>query len=231
LKNNIKIKPSKKQKIEQRIVRTMKQEDLIERIAEKKYTFIGEIHGTKEIPEKVKELISMLKKRSLIFCGEFPYQAETEIEMYLRGEITKKELFTSKYLADAIYDKRITEEILKLWSELFKRGSSIKGIEDYDLENIQERDKKMAEQFLKIIKKYPANQYILYCGGLHLLDKITKISSFTVNPIKIYLPNEIIKEAITIQFYPGAQEEIRVKDQTIEYYIPLKEINARKLQL
>ena len=106
----------------------MKQEILIELMAKKKYIFIGEIHGTKEIPQKTKELIYQLKNKSIIFCGEFPYQAEREIEKYIKGQITKKELFTSKYLVDAMYDKRVTEDILELWKDLFQKGI---GIRDY----------------------------------------------------------------------------------------------------
>lgn len=195
-----------------------------EYIQGKNLILIGETHGSKEIPLIVMDFLKVIDK-PIIFCGEFPYQAENDVQSFLKSQISKEKLFSSKYLSDAIYDKRLTEDILLLWQTLFKNGAKIVGLDNYDLENIEDRDKEIAKQLLKNIEKNKGCIHVVYCGGAHLLEKITKIQSFIVRPIKIYLPEKLLKESITIQFIASSEEKIKYnKDkQILFYYLPIED--------
>ena len=57
------------------------------------------MHGTKDIPERTFKLIEpIIKDKKIIFCLELPRQVEKELYKYLNKEISKKELFKSRYL-------------------------------------------------------------------------------------------------------------------------------------
>ena len=205
----------------------MKKEEVIELIKKSKYILIGEIHGTKKIPISALKLIyPIIKKNKIIFCLEIPKQTDKKLYKYLNDKIKKKEFLDSFFLMDAISDKRITNNILSFYKKLYKHGVIFKGLEDYNNEKINKRDMLMAKRFIEIIKKNWADKYILYVGNMHLIEKAIKIGKFEVNPIKIYLPKNIVKKSLTIQFCRGDKEKIifNKKTNTINYNLFLKNI-------
>lgn len=205
----------------------MNKRHFITLLREFKYIFIGEIHGTKEIPKTTFERIRPLfKNNKIVFCLEIPKQAEKELYEYLNGKTKKQQLLNSIYLNDAKNDKRISNNILIMYKNLHKAGIIFKGLEDYNDENPYERDKNIAKRFIKIIKDIDADKYIIYMGNMHLIEKSIKIGKFQVNPIKIYLPKNILRKSLTIQFYKGDKEKIvfNKKTNTINYNLALKNL-------
>lgn len=205
----------------------MRKKDVNEFIKKSKYIFIGEIHGTNEIPKSVFKLFyPIIKKNKIIFCLEIPKQADKELYRHLNNKIKKRDFLNSSFLKDAIFDKRITNDILSFYKKLHKYGVIFKGLEDYSNEKIDKRDELMAKRFIEIIKNNLADKYILYIGNMHLIEKPIKIEKFRVNPIKIYLPKDILKKALTIQFYKGDKEKIIFNNETntVNYNLVLKDI-------
>ncbi len=203
--------------------------DEIKKLIEKhKYIFIGEIHGTKEIPEKTIELIEpIIKNKKIIFCLELPKQAEKELYKYLNKKISKEELFKSKYLQDAVFDHRIDEDRLSMYEKLYENGVVLRCLENYDIKDINKRDEAMAKSFLEIIKEQ-VDKYFIYIGGMHIIDKEIELNGMKVRPIKLYLPKDILDNVLTIQFNKSEKEEINFdkKINTIKYRLVLKEIKA-----
>ena len=179
----------------------MKKEQIKRLIEKYKYIFIGEIHGTKKIPNVVFDIVrQILKKNKIIFCLELPQQAEEVLYAYLRANINKKELLASKYLQDAIFDSRINDDILLLYEKLNMAGVELKCLENYEIENVNYRDQEMAKKFLNIVKKNKADKYFVYVGSMHTLDKSIQIKNFKINPITIYLHQGIKDNLLVIQF-------------------------------
>src|SRR3989344_2614767 len=206
---------------------------VIDLIEKHKYIFIGEIHGTKEIPEKIFELIKpAIKNKKNIFCLELPKQAEKELYKYLNKKIIKEELFKCNFLQGAVFDKRLDEDRLAIYEKLHKNGVILRCLENYDIEDINKRDEEMAKSFLEIIKE-KANKYFVYVGNLHIIDEEIEIMGMKVRPIKIYLSKDILSNVLTIQFSKGEKEEVifNKKTNTINYSLVLKEIKANFLNI
>ena len=203
----------------------MKKEQIKKLIKKHKYIFIGEIHGTEEIPLRVFELLKeTIKNKKVVFCLEIPKEANIELYKYLQGIIGKDKLFSSVYLKDAVNDSRINDSILRMYEKLYVLGCTFKGLENYDNENPNERDKEMASIFMNIINENKAHKYVVYLGNLHTIDKSIKIGKFVVNPIKTYLPKEIIMDSLTIQFGNGSKREVKFdKKINTVYYSILRE--------
>ena len=146
----------------------------------------------------------------------------------MSSKINKKELLSSKYLQDAIFDSRINDNILLMYERLYSAGVVLKCLENYEIENIDYRDQEMAKKFLNIIKENRVDKYFVYVGGMHALDKSIQIKNFKINPINIYLPQEIRDNLLVIQFNRGKKEEIRFykKTKIINYNLVLKEVKA-----
>src|SRR3989344_8699808 len=210
----------------------MKVEDMKKIIKNYEYIFIGEIHGTKEIPEKVEQLLNkILDNEKIIFCLELPKQAEKYLQNYFNNIINNNELFSYEILADAIKDNRLNSHIIKLCKKLFEAGHIIKCLENCDNENPYERDKEMASTFLEIINNYKADKYIIYVGNIHIIDCPIKINDFNINPIKNFLPKYTINKILTIDFNKCDKENItfdKIKN-TITYNLIITEINANKI--
>ncbi len=181
-------------------------------IADHKYIFIGEIHGTKEIPNLTLEFVlPAIKNRNVIFFLEIPKESEKELYKYLNSTINKRRFLNSVYLFDAIFDKRITNDILVMCKKLKRAGVKIKGLENYSNGNPYERDKDMAKRFLKVVNNKKGDKYIVYIGNLHLLEKSFRINKFKLDPFKAHLPKRILKKALTIQFNKNNEEGINFK--------------------
>ena len=202
-------------------------------IEHSKYVFIGDIHGTKEIPEKIFEIIrSILKKKKIIFCLELPQQAEKELYAYLNKKMSEKEFLQSKYLEDALFDHRIDKDRLSLYKKLYENNVILRCLENYDLENINERDKVMAMNFMELIQEH-AEQYFVYVGGMHIIDEEIEIMGMKVKPLKIYLPKNISEDTLIIQFENSEKEEIDFtkENNTLHYKLILKEIKANSIKM
>lgn len=167
------------------------------KLAKYKYIFIGEQHGRENISKGVFSLIHELKGK-IIFCVELPQEVESLLKKCLEGEIEQEVLFASPYLEDALHDKRFHQGVLELYTKLHEKEVIIHCLEDYS-GTVEERDKNMAKKFLEIIEKEKAEHYILYTGNVHVMKEEGHILGFHVTPILIYLPKQILSEAITLQ--------------------------------
>lgn len=208
--------------------------NIISQIKKNKYLFIGEIHGTSEIPKKVIGLIKNLAKTNkIVFCLELPKQIEQELNEFLKKKVTKDKLLSSPYLEDALSDNRFNHNIVSMYMELNKENIKIKCLEDYYLKDITKRDEIMANNLKEIIEKEKADLFIIYAGNMHVLDKSIKIGNFIVNPIKIYLNKDIINKSLTIQFNEGNHESIIFDKnrKTFTWNLRIRNIITNKFEL
>ena len=178
-------------------------EELQELVDKKRFVFFGEVHGTKEIPKKVEQLLS--KTRSGIFCAEFIVQALPKVKEFLRDEITQEQILNEKWLKEAVHDRRVTPSILSLWKELFNNNTCVEALEDYNapFTCAADRDRMMAQRFTSFVNRNPEKRCFIYVGGMHLLDEELTLGQFTVTPLKTFLPKKIREQALTIQFEQG----------------------------
>ncbi len=204
-------------------------ETILKEAKKNKYLFIGEMHGTEEIPAVTLQIMQQLaKERTIVFCTELPQQIEPYFTKFFQHKITKNELFSSIYLKDALFDNRFNDNILHLYIELQRLGITIKYLEDYSLDDIYKRDEIMADTFKEIITKENADLFVIYAGNMHVMGKSMSIQNFTINPIKIYLDKAILRKSLTIQFSPGKYSlYYDKKTKTFNYVLPIKKINAR----
>ncbi len=178
----------------------MEKKQLIGEIKKHKYIFMGEIHNTKNIPKIVFDLISnLIIEEKILFCLELPKQSEFFLNLYFNNKISKKVLYSSKFLKDSLKDKRLNNNTLILYKKIYKLGIKIKCLEDYNC-NPYKRDESMAERLLYLINKYNFDKYITYLGNIHILKKETNIAGFNVKPLISYLPNNIILNSFIINF-------------------------------
>ncbi|MBI5797734.1 hypothetical protein HZA98_02395 [Candidatus Woesearchaeota archaeon] len=120
------------------------------------------------------------------------------LQTFLRGEITKKELFASPYLEDALHDHRLHSGALELYQKLSRKGVTIHSLEEYE-GTAEDRDKNMAKRFIEGIEKEKADHYVIYVGNMHVMKEAKKMFGFLITPIPIYLPKDILKKTITLQ--------------------------------
>ncbi len=191
-------------------------------ISKHKYIFIGEIHGTKNIPVTTINLIKDMDKRN-VFCLELPQHIEKELYKFLKKQ-KNNFLNHPDIKRDALHDKRITSSTLQMYKKLYKLGFKLKCLENYNNKNLKERDKEMAMKFINIVNKVKANRFFIYIGNLHLIEKPINLLIFKINPIKLFLPDYIRNESLTIQFFYGKEEKIKFnpKRNTVNYYLPLQ---------
>ncbi len=184
---------------------------------------VGEVHGTKKIPKILFEILDKIKDEKIVFCLEIPEQAEDELCLYLNGKLKESEFLSSPYISDAVQDKRITANVLELCRGLYSKGVIIKGLEDYNLLKVNERDRVMVENFIKIIDTIKADKYFVYVGNAHTLDKQIRMGNFVVNPLKLYLPKDMLNRVLTIQFENSEDEKIEhdTRTRTIRYKLNL----------
>ena len=213
----------------------MKEEEIKKLIKKHKYVFIGEIHGTKEIPIKVFELLKdAINGKKVFFCLEIPKEANTKLYNYLEGSIRRNKLFSSVYLKDALNDSRINSYLLHMYRKLYTMGGTFMGLENYNNENTSNKDEWMAYELLDIIKRNKNNvhKYIIYLGNFHTLDKKIRIKKFLLTPIKTYLSKNILSQALTINFSRSSRKKIIFdsKTNTINYFMQLKKTNQFKPQ-
>ena len=109
-----------------------------------------------------------------------------------------------------------------MYKSFYDQGIIIRCLENYDNPNVKERDKEMANRFITIINEQKADKYFVYVGNMHVLAESMKIYEFTINPIKIYLPKDILQEILTITFSKADKKFITFdkKTNTIEYAMP-----------
>jgi len=175
--------------------------DLFLVLSQHKYIFIGEQHGKKSISEKVFSLIENLEGK-IIFCVELPQEVEDLLQKFLQGKITRNFFFASPYLEDALHDHRLHSGILELYQKIYSKGGTVHCLERYEAtaeESIKKKDQNMAKKFLDILHKEKANYYIIYTGHAHVMRKEQDLFGFHITPIPIYLPEEIVEEAVILQ--------------------------------
>lgn len=203
----------------------MENKDILDSIKKHKYIFIGEIHGTKEIPEIVFSLMKPILNEKIIFCLELPQSAEKVLHQFFEGRITEKKLFSSDILKDSVSDGRFNKNTLSLYKSLHDNRVIIKCLEDYDCEDISKRDENIAKRFLEIIKKENADKYFVYAGNCHTINESVQIQGFTIKPIKIYFQKDFTKKILTISFSVGCSITFSKKTNTFDYALQYKAFN------
>ena len=198
----------------------MNRQQVIGKIKKHKYIFFGEIHGTKEIPKTTLELLKNIKGKNVL-CLELYEQVEKSLLAYIKGQ--KNYFLDSQYTKGPISDKRITENTIKMYKELYKMSFKLMYLEDYNSKKIKERDKNMANKFTEIVRNNKFDKYFIYIGNLHLIEKQYNFGIFKIGSIKPYLPEDIRKDALTILYFKGKEEKISFNQKLnrINFTVPI----------
>lgn len=142
---------------------------LVSNIEKKSLIFLGEIHGTKELPGLGLQVITkLLEKQSLLVGLEFPMDIQPQIDQFMKTGDTAT-LRKTKFFQDAEYHSgRGSRAMMDLLVSLRKlSGVSVFCFDvpfGFDGGN---RDTKMAENILSIAARNSGQSILIFTGNIH----------------------------------------------------------------
>jgi len=146
---------------------------LLDSIGHSKILFLGELHGTQEIPKLTKRLMKELKKKNFeMIAIEYPADQIIDLENYLKTgnieELKKIRIFNRKKLSH--YDGLSTLSHLEMIHEAHKLGYKIgffASTKEQQQEEIKTRDEYFAENFRTLWVDAGKPKTLVYCGTSH----------------------------------------------------------------
>ena len=167
---------------------------------DKKLILIGEMHGTKEIPNKIKELCQSIQE-DIIYCLELPIQIKSLFLNFLNNKLSLNQFLQNNLVKEAVQDGRITPALVESLKQI-KHKINLEFVDDLESDIIK-RDENIAINFVNIVKKHPNKKIILHCGNFHINDKIIMFENRMVKPARLFLPKEILNQCHTVIFLPS----------------------------
>ncbi len=182
----------------------------LEKILKERGLFlIGEYHGTKEIPQFLRTICSMLIKLNfdINLCLELPKQIQADVLRILENKkLNKKNI---KIFKDLIKDGRLTPFLIK----------SLRIIKSYAIKNnkkfnvfcvdsafgkIEERDLNMLNLILQLYnKKDKKTKIIFYGGNFHMSTKEIIVGNNKFVPLgKLLKKSKLYKNSFTFFILP-----------------------------
>lgn len=165
-----------------------------------KYYLVGELHGTNEAPEACWNILKKNKIRNLAL--EFPSEYQEEVNKYLynKRKLDNLSIFQVTYP----HDGRASNAIKRLLEKAKRRSINVYLV-DSSSEEINQREKEMAKNLIKIKDKV-----VFLCGDAHASKKEYKFNIIyrvifmvirifskkypklekTMKPCGVYLPSE-----------------------------------------
>ena len=174
---------------------------IINKVKNKKIIFFGEIHGTKEIPERIRDIcdVLLIKGDKILYALELPVEIESKLNKFLKKEISEEELIKDKLLKDPISDGRFTPSLLKSIKYLSCDNAIFKCIDSLE-GNVADRDGNMAKRLIKMVKMYPDHKIIVHLGNFHVSSKKVKFDGKTFKPLKLFMPRDLLNKSVTFVY-------------------------------
>ncbi|MES2318847.1 MAG: calcium-binding protein [Pseudomonadota bacterium] len=154
--------------------------ELISKAGNSKLIFVGEMHGTREVPALVADLAQRLAEPGapgLVVALEYPQTDAAQLKAYFDGDgsaVAKKQLLDSPFWSRAAQDGRSSHAMLALIESVRMQARSGRKIQlaAFDMNASQEksgvsRDQSMAENLRAIIEANPSARVIALTGNYH----------------------------------------------------------------
>ena len=175
--------------------------EIKDKIKNKQLILFGEIHGTKEIPEKISEFFSELaKEEDFNVCLEIPSEFQKNVESFFKFNKEKYDggRNSSEYLG--------LIQNLKNLNKKYERDIKIfcidmnSGIYVRDEKNIQNfREKIMAKNILKYLRD---KKTFVIIGDIHASKKPILFGKLKINPVGSILFNKMKDKIYNIRIMP-----------------------------
>ena len=167
---------------------------LIEKIKGKEIVLIGELHGTKEIPELITSFFNnYLKENNCNICLEIPSDEQSNIDEFLKtGD--QKYIYEMEFFKSKPSDGRNSKEYFDLINNIYKLNEKHKinsKIWCVDLSRVpkgniqQQREIGIAENIFKVVNNKEKTFVIL--GNMHIVKQKVTIGSISFLPVGYYL--------------------------------------------
>jgi uncharacterized iron-regulated protein len=198
---------------------------LAEKSLGKKIILIGELHGTKEIPELLTNFFSeYIKNNDFDICLELSSSEQGKIDEFLKCGDEK--IIKGIFCGAIENDGRRTMEYLELVKAIYKinkkysknaRIICIDVSDDFESDDLQnEREKVMARNILASL----ARKTFAILGNIHASKEIISISAIKIIPAGWYISKKLKKGLVSINLIPKKGKF---------YNLSIKEIDSNSL--
>ena len=185
-------------------------EDFIKELNKGRLILLGELHGTKEIPEIVKQIIINLgDKLGLVFL-EIPEDQQKYINQYIMSK-DEKDLFNIPFFRNPTKDGRDSKENLLLIKCILEPINKIKII-FVDPNKIKDREYLMYRNIKEKLKSQ-SNLSIFLTGNVHASKEEITINEKRISTCGYYLKKWLGKNLISVNFVAnkGSFYNLKVK--------------------
>ena len=181
---------------------------LIEKIKSKKIVLLGELHGTKEIPELITSFFNeYLKENQCNICLEIPSDEQSNIDKFFKtGD--QNYIYDMEFFKSKPSDGRNSKEYLDLITNIYNLNKNNKtnifcidvSIIDYTKDIQQQREIGIAKNIIKITNNREKTFVIL--GNMHIVKQKVTIGSISFLPVGYYLFEKYGNRVVSINLWP-----------------------------
>ena len=192
-------------------------EEFVRLLSDKKLIVFGEIHGTKEIPEIISNILLELKLRISRIFLEIPKKNQRYINKYLKS-YNKEDLYKIPFFKQKIKDGRDSKqnlELIKVIGEISKLNKKLKIFCIAPDSNL-DKDYYMYKKIKKFLGHKKINIFIT--GNIHASEIKIKLNDKRIIPATYYLKKWLGDKLIVVnfmanegQFYNSGIKDIKSK--------------------
>ena len=161
---------------------------LVAAIGEHRFVLLGEVHGTRETPALVGDLVAHYAGdgEPVILGIEISTQEQPRIDRYLESHGTsadRKALLAGEHWQGAMHDGRDSEAMLELIDrvrELHFQGADVR-VEPFDGPGAGDRDFRMAEHLRATAADAHRARLLVLTGNVHAMTRRPSWSMFTTD--------------------------------------------------
>ena len=183
---------------------------LIEKIKSKKIVLLGELHGTKEIPELITTFFNnYLKENNCNICLEIPSDEQKSIDEFLKTGDEKYIYDMDFFKHQTNSDGRNSKEYFDLITNIYNLKKNKKNktnifcidvsIIDYTKDIQQQREIGIAKNIIKIMNN---NKTFVILGNMHIVKQKVTIGSISFLPVGYYLFEKYGNRVVSINLWP-----------------------------
>lgn len=149
---------------------------LVDAIGTRKLVLLGEMHGTKEIPALVGDLVSRQRRaeKKLILALEITSNDQTLVDGYLASTgkpADRAALLAGEHWQKPTHDGRDSQAMFALierMGRLRKSGADV-SIDFFDVPGDGDRDKHMADHLRSLLQRSPKATVLVLTGNIHAM--------------------------------------------------------------
>src|SRR3989344_2901819 len=183
---------------------------LIEKIKSKKIVLLGELHGTKEIPELITTFFNnYLKENNCNICLEIPSDEQKSIDEFLKTGDEKYIYDMDFFKHQTNLDGRNSKEYFDLITNIYNLNKNKKNktnlfcidvsIIDYTKDIQQQREIGIAKNIIKIMNN---NKTFVILGNMHIVKQKVTIGPISFLPVGYYLFEKYGNRVVSINLWP-----------------------------